>query len=119
MRCRSFVCPRPRRPVMPLPVDDVQRILNAKGLVTFNTVAVPNPSFGGVKADVEHKICNNYKMAVAKINVADIYLTATKEDDPSVNAVNVCYEDGWATIGSICAPGYIYTDSMSGCAFYL
>jgi hypothetical protein len=105
---------------MPLQVEDVRAILNNNGYLRFrinNQRQAGHPNEGDYRMFVE----TLYYMAVCQVNrlTNTITLTATNEDDTTANAVNVVYQDQSATIGTIMAPGYVYTDSMSGCSFYL
>lgn len=106
---------------MPLQTADVEHILYNGGDLKF-AKGGREPSWGGAgQGDGKSRVWMGFYMATTQVNrlASTITLTATGDDDPHADAVHAAYEDGWAKIGSITAPGYVYTDSMSGCVFYL
>jgi hypothetical protein len=104
---------------MALPIATIDNILNNGGDIKFlRTTTSAGKSFGE-KGDVAMRFWPSYWNCTATVNLTDITLRETAEGDPNINAVNVEYEADWAHSGSLNPPGYVYTDSMSGCCFYL
>ena len=104
---------------MALPAATIKRILQGGGELRFNKTSTGAPSHGNVKGDAKAKVWPQYFMAKSAIGQNDITLTQTGEQDATANTVNVVYEADWANCGAIEPPGYVYTDSMSGCVFFL
>jgi hypothetical protein len=107
--------------LMPLPIEDIEAVLNEGGLLTFDSrIGRVMPGNGGV-AISQLGISNYYKMAVLEPNRADkkLRLTSVLESDLSANCVNIVFDDNHATLGAIAAPGYLFSANFSGCVFYL
>lgn len=106
---------------MALPLAMVRYVLSQKGAV-INFNSGPHTSalnVKGAKADLINKIMYNYYPCSTHLDFKGITFTGVPDSSPQANAANVAYEADWATLGLVDAPGYIFTDSMSGCAFYL
>lgn len=106
---------------MALPLQMVRYVLSQRGaIVNFNSGAFTMPqNLKGAKADLINKIMYNYYPCSTHLEFRGITFTGVQESSPEENATNVVYEADWATLGLVGAPGYIFTDSMSGCVFYL
>jgi hypothetical protein len=116
-----------QNPRMVPTVASIQTILTGGGTVKFlnpTNLKDQNGPGEGVKQQpnvTPYRIWTGYIMCKLTANTVGntIEMLAKPEDDKEVNAVNVIYEADWAKIGDIMAPGFVYTDSMSGCVFYL
>jgi hypothetical protein len=108
-------------------VDSIRTILNGRGTVKFgNPTGLKQHSAAGEGVRQQpnvtpYRIWTGYFMCKLTANTIGnaIEMLAKPDDDKEANAVNVVYEADWAKIGDIMAPGFVYTDSMSGCVFYL
>lgn len=104
---------------MPVDLNKVRAALKPGGFIKFNNNNIRDDSETVVKGQWDAKVHDLYRMAVAKIEGSTLHMTGTTDSDNAANAVKVVFEDGCATIGSVLPPGIIYSDSFSGCVFYL
>jgi hypothetical protein len=108
-------------------VASISTILNGGGNVKFlNPTGLKEHSASGEGVKLQpnvtpYRVWTGYLMCKLTANTISntIEMLAKADDDKEANAVNVIYEGDWAKIGDIMAPGFVYTDSMSGCVFYL
>ncbi|MBY6210613.1 hypothetical protein [Microbulbifer agarilyticus] len=101
-------------------VQTVKNLLEGGGKIIFNRNNI-SPTKCSMQAKLPAPLGTFDNTLMAKATIADntIKMVATKDNDLTANAVNVLYEDQYATTGSIKPPGYIFSDSFGGCSFYL
>ena len=104
---------------MPISAQFLEEALTNKCTFSFNRNNIRDDSETIIKGEWNAITHDRYRMAVASITPEQISMIGTSDDNSAANAVNVIYEEGCATMGSIFAPGLIYSDSFSGCDFYL
>ena len=105
---------------MPLQTAEIRRILENGGLVTFGSL-VPGGTRMIDTGTNDMVVENNYTKVnlVATTDDDTISMTRVANDSNDGNGVNIRTIDAMATVGTITAPGYIYTGDFSGCVFYL
>ncbi|CAH0992475.1 hypothetical protein SIN8267_02601 [Sinobacterium norvegicum] len=105
---------------MSINVRTVQQILTSGGVVKFNNNNL-NPVFCSAvpKMPSPLGVFDQYRMARATFDNNAITMTGVEESDLQANAINIVYEDNYATTGSVGASRLVYSDSFSGCVFYL
>jgi hypothetical protein len=107
---------------MALPFANVDTILTGNGTIRFRRPIPDRPAdWGGVASSLIDHVGPNFYPCKATINVAGntIELRTVAEHDTTADAVNVVYEGAWARYGDLQSPGYMYSDSFSGCEFFL
>ena len=102
-----------------LDLSKVSEIMKAGSMVNFNRNNIRDDNETIIKGQWDPVVHDLYRMGAAKVTGTTLEMTGQREDNPKVNCVNVIYEDGCATMGSVLAPGIIYSSSFSGCVFYL
>jgi hypothetical protein len=99
--------------------DEIETVLNNKGLVKLTTSIGPaepkSNALGSGHVDYQYK--------KTKLSVSDGVITinrlANDTADGLYDCVNVITNTNKACLGPVQIPGYVYTDSFSGCVFYL
>lgn len=89
------------------------------GRFIFNRNDIRDDNETIIKGQWDAVTHDRYRMAATGITGTTISMSGVNEDNRSANTVNVVFEDGCATMGSVTKPGLIYSDSFSGCVFYL
>ncbi len=103
---------------MSIDVVKIKSIITGHGKLWFdgsNTKTVSNEI---IKKPVSGGMVDMYQLAEVKILPKEIKVVGTK-NSKTANAVNVLYTSKQAAFADIEAPGYVYSDSFSGCVFYL
>jgi hypothetical protein len=104
---------------VPLLTAEIRSIIENRGLIKFpNQVAHGTPPVNtGI---IDSVVANNYNNVELTVSTADQTISLTrKANDTPCNAVDIKTEDAMSMVGTVSAPGYIYTGDFSGCVFYL
>jgi hypothetical protein len=103
---------------MSVDVKKVQQIVQSGGRIWFDHSSSKEVSNQIIKKPVPNGMVDKYHLAHVEISGKDIKVAGTT-DEKIANAVNVLYTSKQAAFADIAAPGYVYSDSFSGCVFYL
>lgn len=99
--------------------DEIEAVLTNNGLVKHSSsVGICEPksnALGRGHVDYSYK-CSNLTVSDGVITVNRV---ADNSGDSSYNCVNVITTTNQSCLGPVKMPGYVYTDSFSGCVFYL
>lgn len=105
---------------MPLLTEEIRSAITNKGLVVITT-ALSKAAEPGSNAEGSGEV--DYQFKRNQLTVAGDTVTLTRvANDASAdtfNCVNIITNSGKACLGDVSIPGYVYTDSFSGCVFYL
>jgi hypothetical protein len=105
---------------MSICVQTVGQILNGQGTIKFNNNNLKPVFCQSVsKMPGPLGVVDNYRMARTTFDNNCISMIGTEDGDQQANAINIVYQGNYATTGSIGASRLIYSDSFSGCVFYL
>ena len=105
---------------MTLSTSKIGRILKHNG-----TVVITSSLTGPMEPDTNNLGSGHVKYLEKKMNLTvtdgTITLTRVSNDaaDNEFNCVNIITNTNAACLGDVKIPGYVYTDSFSGCVFYL
>jgi hypothetical protein len=102
---------------MSLQVDTIRRIFQNGGSLLGGQAAKGALSKPIVTDEVQ-KVEGIYWKAKVTVWTTDVKVAVNNVSEGDVNGVKVFYDTS-AGVGPIKAPGYIYSDTFSGCVFYL
>ncbi len=103
---------------MPVNAVKVQQIIQSGGNIWFSA---------GDSQKVEKKVIKDARRGgmiddyyEAKVVIGENDVNIKGQNSPiGADAVNLLFREQYATLADLEAPGYVYSDSFSGCVFYL
>ncbi|AZZ92578.1 hypothetical protein EUZ85_18355 [Hahella sp. KA22] len=103
---------------MTVNAERVGQVIRSGGLVWYNAANEKLVSKQIIQAPQRDGMMDNFTHAKVEFGDNEVLLKSVPGPE-GADAVNIKYRDRQATFADLEAPGYIYSDSFSGCVFYL